>query len=132
MSFQKEIKFKSLLELWEYLPEEEQAIVYVLRQIVLKNLPSFYKEKLTHNVPFYYGKRRICLIWSGSVPRGGIKQGILFGFCYGNRLKDSNNYLTHGSNKQVFYKAFRSPEEINYETIVSLLQEVVEVDKQFK
>ena len=132
MSFQKGIKFKSLLEFWEYLPEEERIIVDVLRQIVLKNLPSGCKEKLTYNVPFYYGKRRICLIWPGSVPWGGIKDGVLFGFCYGNRLKDPNHYLTHGTNKQVFYKIFHSADEIDYDEIVALLKEAVEADGQFK
>jgi hypothetical protein len=132
MSFQKGIKFKSLLEFWEYIPEEERIIVDVLRQIVLKHLPSYCKEKLSYNVPCYYGKRRICLIWPGSVPWGGIRDGVLFGFCYGNRLKDPNNYLTHGTNKQVFYKIFHSTDEIDYDAIVALLKEAVEVDNQFK
>jgi hypothetical protein len=131
MNFQKGIKFKSMLEFWEYIPENERTIVDVLRQIVLRHLPHC-KEKLTYNVPFYYGKRRICLIWPGSVPWGGISEGVLFGFCYGNKLKDAGNYLTHGNKKQVFYKIFHSPEEINYEAIVALLNEAVDVDNQFK
>lgn len=132
MSFQQGIKFKSLLEFWEYLPEQEQIIVDVLRQIVLKNLPPHCKEKLSYNVPYYYGNRRICLIWPGSIPWGGIREGVLFGFCYGNRLKDAENYLTHGNNKQVFYKIFHSPDEINYDAIVTILKEAVDVDNQFK
>jgi hypothetical protein len=132
MNFQKGIKFKSLLEFWEFLPEKECIIVDVLRHIVLKNLPPYCKEKLTYNVPFYYGKRRICLIWPASVPWGGIKDGVLFGYCYGNRLKDPDNYLTHGTNKQVFYKIFHSTDEIKYNAIISLLQEAVKVDNQFK
>lgn len=132
MSFQKGIKFKSMLEFWEYIPENERIIVDVLRQIVLGRLPSYCKEKLSYNVPYYYGKRRICLIWPGSVPWGGIREGVLFGFCYGNRLKDPNNYLAHGTNKQVYYRIYHSPDEINYKEIVSLLEEAVEVDNQFK
>jgi len=66
------------------------------------------------------------------VSGGGIKKGVLFGFCYGNKLKDQNNYLTHGTNKQVFYKIFHSPDEIDYDAIVSLLKEAVEIDRQFK
>ena len=131
MSFQKGIKFKSILEFWEFLPEHERVIVDVLRQIVLKTLPSHCKEKLSYNVPYFYGKRRICLIWPGSVPWGGIREGVLFGFCYGNRLKDANHYLTHGSNKQVFYKIFHSPGEIDYDAMVGLLNEAVEVDNNF-
>jgi hypothetical protein len=131
MNFQKGIKFKSILEFWEFIPEHEQVIVDVLRQIVLKNLPSYCIEKLTYNVPYFYGKRRICMIWPGSIPWGGIREGVLFGFCYGNRLKDVNHYLNHGTNKQVFYKIFHSPDEIDYDAIVGLLNEAVEVDNQF-
>jgi hypothetical protein len=131
MSFQQGIKFKSFLEFWEYLPVHERTIVDVLRQIVLKNLPPYCKEKLSYNVPYYYGRRRICLIWPGSVPRGGIREGVLFGFCYGNRLKDQDNYLTHGNNKQVYYKIFHSADEIDYDAITGLLQEAVEVDSRF-
>jgi hypothetical protein len=132
MNFQQGIKFRSFIEFWEYLPENERMVVDVLRQIVLKNLPSHCKEKLSYNVPYYYGKRRICLIWPGAVPWGGIKEGVLFGFCYGNRLKDPDRYLMHGTNKQVFYKIFNSPDEIDYDAIVSLLKDAVEVDSQFK
>ena len=131
MRVQKGIKFKSILEFWEFIPEDERVIVDILRQIVLKNLPPYCKEKLSYNVPYFYGKRRICLIWPGSVPWGGIREGVLFGFCYGNRLKDGDNYLTHGTNKQVFYKIFRSPNEIECIPIVSLLKEAVEVDNKF-
>ena len=131
MGFQQGIKFKSLLEFWEFLPEKERIVVDVLRQIVLKNLPPYCKEKLSYNVPYYYGKRRICLIWPGSVPWGGIREGVLFGFCYGNRLRDPGNYLTHGTNKQVFYMIYHSPGEIDYDAIVSLLKEAVDVDNQF-
>jgi hypothetical protein len=132
MSFQNGIKFRSLVEFWEYLPENERMITDVLRQIVLENLPPYCKEKLTYNVPFYYGKRRICLIWPASVPWGGIKSGVLFGFLQGYRLEDKDLYLTHGTNKQVYYKIFHSPHEIDPNAIISLLKEAVETDTQFK
>ena len=72
------------------------------------------------------------MIWPASIPGGGIKKGVLFGFYYGNRLKDANHYLTHGTNKQVFYKIFHSPDEIDYNEIVLLLKEAIDVDNQFK
>ena len=106
MLFQSGIKFQSLVEFWEYLPNEERLIVDYLRQIVIANLPSTFKEKISYNVPFYYGNKRICSIWPAAIPRGGIKKGVLFGFCYGNKLQDTENYLTHGTNKQVYYKIF--------------------------
>lgn len=132
MSFQKGIKFRSMLEFWEWLPEDERIIADVLRQVILERLPEGFIEKLTYNVPFYYGKRRICLIWPGAVPWGGIKSGVLLGFCYGNKLKDEENYLKHGNNKQIYYKVFHSPDEIDERAIIALLKEAIEVDSRFK
>ena len=131
-NFQNGIKFRSLVEFWEYLPEDQRIITDVLRQIVLENLPGYCKEKLTYNVPFYYGKRRICLIWPASVPWGGFSNGVMLGFCQGNKLKDRDHYLTHGTNKQVYYKIFQSTDEIDINAILSVLKEAVERDSQFK
>lgn len=116
------------MEFWEWLPENERIIVDVLRQIILETLPKTCKEKLTYNVPFYYGKKRICLIWPGSVPWGGFSKGVLVGFAQGNKLKDADNYLIHGTNKRIFYKIFNSAEEIDERIIVSLLKEAVMID----
>ena len=131
MNFQNGIKFKSLVEFWEYLPENERIITDVLRQIVLEYLPPYCKEKLTYNVPFFYGKRRICLIWPSSVPWGGINSGVLLGFLKGYRLKDKDQYLNHGTNKQVYYRIFHSPDEIDPDAIISLLKEAVEWDSKY-
>src|SRR4030095_4418496 len=110
-------KIKSLLQLFEILSPEERIIVDVLRQIILENLPVACKEKISYNVPFFYGKRGICIIWPATIPRGGIKKGVLLGFWYGNKLNDIDNYLTHGTNKQIFYKIFHSPEDIDEKPI---------------
>ena len=122
------IKIRSVLHLFEVLPEEERIIVDVLRQIILENLPIGCKEKISYNVPFFYGKKGICIVWPASIPRGGIKQGVLLGFWYGNKLRDADNYLTHGTNKQIFYKIYRSAEEIDENAIVKLLKEAVKID----
>lgn len=132
MSFQNGIKFQSFVEFREYLPEDERIITDVLREIILKTLPSTTREKLTYNVPFYYGKRRICLIWPASVPGGGIKSGVLFGFCYGYKLKDQDSYLTHGTNKQIFYKIYHSTDEMNFDAIIRSLKEALELDALFQ
>lgn len=129
--YPKNINLNSLTEFWDYLAKDERIITDVLRQIILETLPTYCKEKLTYNVPFFYGKRRICLVWPASIPWGGIKSGVLFGLCQGNKLNDAKNYLTRGSNKQLFYKIYHAPEEIDYEAIVSILQEAVNVDNKF-
>src|SRR6476469_5420470 len=126
------LKIKSLLQLYELLPEQERIIVDVLRQIITGNLASYCKEKISYNVPFFYGKKGICIVWPSTVPRGGIKKGVLLGFWYGNKLPDTDNYLTHGSNKQIFYKIFLTPEEIDVEAIVKLLKEAIIVDAGFQ
>ena len=123
------MKKHTLVQLYELLPENERIIVDVLRQIIIENLPPEYKEKISYNVPFFYGNRGICIVWPSTVPRGGIKQGVLLGFWYGNQLNDTDCYLTHGTNKQIFYKIYISPEEIDEAAIVKLLKEAVRVDK---
>lgn len=122
-------KIKSLLHLFESLPENERIIVDVLRQIIIETLPANCKEKLSYNVPFFYGNKGICIIWPATIPRGGIKEGVLLGYWYGNKLKDVDRYLTHGTNKQIFYKVFKTAEEINEKAIVKLLKEAVRVDE---
>ena len=123
------LKIRSLPQLYELLPEQERLILDVLRQIVIENLPATCKEKISYNVPYFYGKKGICLIWPAAIPRGGIKQGVLLGFWYGNKLQDVDNYLTHGTNKQIFYKIFTSIEEIDVEAINKLLKEAVQLDQ---
>jgi len=120
-----------LLQLFESLPENERIIVDVLRQIILENLPAHCKEKISFGVPYFYGNKGICIVWPSTVPRGGIKHGVLLGFWYGNKLNDKDNYLTHGTNKQIFYKIFKSPEEIDDTAIIKLLREAIKVDLLF-
>lgn len=125
------IKIRSLVQLFDLLPENERIITDVLRQIIVENLPAGCKEKISFNVPFFKGNKGICIIWPATIPRGGIKKGVLLGFGYGNRLHDEDNYLTHGTNKQIFYKIFNDPEEIDEDAIVKLLKEAIRVDDLF-
>jgi hypothetical protein len=123
---------KSLLQLFETLPENERIIVDVLRQIILENLPPYCKETMSFGVPYFYGNKGICIVWPATVPRGGIKYGVLLGFWYGNKLNDEDNYLTHGTNKQIFYKIYHSPEEINETAITKLLKKAIQLDALFQ
>jgi len=124
-------KIESLAQLYELLPEDERIITDVLRQIISQNLPKNFREKISFNVPYFCGNRGICIIWPSTVPGGGIKKGVLLGFWYGNRLNDEDNYLTHGTNKQIFYKIYQTAEEIDELAIVKLLKEAVKVDILF-
>ena len=131
MQLNNSVKIKSLLQLFELLPEEQRIITDVLRQIILENLPPSCKEKISFNVPFFYGNKGICIIWPAAIPRGGIKEGVLLGFWYGNKLKDADQYLIHGTNKQIFYKIFYTAEDIDEKAIVKLLKEAVQLDNNY-
>lgn len=120
------------MQLYGLLPENERIITDILRQIILSVLPSGCKEKLSFGVPYFYGKKGICIVWPATIPRGGIKKGVLFGFWYGNRLQDSDRHLTHGTNKQVFYKIYQDVDEIDIEALEKLLQEAAALDAGWK
>lgn len=121
-------RIKSLVELYQVIPGDQRIIVDVLRQIIIENLPPRCKEKISFNVPYFYGRRGICIVWPAAIPRGGIKKGVLLGFWYGSLLADTDHYLTKGTNKRVFYKIFNSPDEIDEKAIVKLLKEAVKID----
>ncbi len=121
-------KIESLVQLYDLLPENERIITDVLRQIIRQTLPKDCREKISFNVPYFYGNKGICIIWPSAIPGGGIKKGVLLGFWYGNRLDDVDHYLTHGTNKQIFYKIYQTAEEIDELAIVKLLNEAVRVD----
>ena len=121
-------KIRSIVQLYDLLPENQRIITDVLRHLIKETLPKSCKEKISYNVPFFYGKKGICIVWPATVPRGGIKKGVLLGFWYGNKLKDTHNYLTHGTNKKIFYKIFQSPVQINSNAIKRLLKEAVKLD----
>lgn len=55
----------------------------------------------------------------------------MLGLWYGNRLADVDHYLTHGTNKQIFYKIFNELEDIDDAPINKLLLEATELDKNF-
>lgn len=132
MSREIPFRIRSLVQLFERLPEEQRIIVDVLRQIITENLPSYCKEKISYNVPFFYGNKGLCIVWPAAIPRGGIKEGVLLGFWYGNKLQDVDGYLTHGTNKQIFYKIYKTADEIDEDAIVKLLKEALELDAQWK
>lgn len=129
MQLDPSVKIKSLSHLYEVLPESERITVDVLRQIIIAHTNC--KEKISYNVPFFYANKGICIVYPAFIPRGGIKKGVLLGFWYGHRLGDADNYLIHGTNKQVFYKIYNSVAEVNEKAIVKLLKEAVRLDEKW-
>ena len=119
------LKIKSLLQLYELLPEQERIIVDVLRQIITGNLASYCKEKISYNVPFFYGKKGICIVWPSTVPRGGIKKGVLLGFWYGNKLNDVNGYLIISRHQLYHYN-------LSHLKLVNCFRAWVSFEKSFK
>jgi hypothetical protein len=124
----KQINF---VELISSLPTEERILVDVLRQIILSAYPDYIKEKLSFGVPYFYGNKGIAIIWPASIPRGGIKSGVLLGFWQGNKLTDEQAYLKKGNNKKIFYKIYNSANDIDDKPILQLLAEAVALDKSF-
>ena len=126
------LKIRNLAEFMEMLPENERIMVDVLREIVNEQLPKYCKEKISYNVPYFHGNKGICIIWPSAIPRGGIKEGVLLGFWNGFLLEDEDCYLTHGTNRKIFYRIFRSIAEIDEQAIAKLLKEAVALDQSFK
>jgi len=118
----------SYVTFWEDLPREEQVLVDFLRHLVIKTLPGYCQEKISNGVPYFFGKKRICLIWPASIKGGGVKQGVLFGFSYGCLLDDPEGYLDHGTNKRIYYKIYKSLEEIDPIALTRLLHKAVILD----
>lgn len=125
------MKIRSISQLYDLLPDDERLVVDILRQLISDQLPSYCKEKISYNVPFFYGNKGICIIWPSTIPRGGIKSGVMLGFWYGNKLNDEDNYLTHGTNKQIFYKIYHSVDKIDVDAIIKLLEEAARLDKEW-
>ena len=124
------VSFTSVEELLNYLSPEERKLVEQLREIVFACIPDA-KEKLAYNVPYYYRHSRICFIWPGSVPWGGIRKGVLLGFCQGHLLSDSH-YLEKGERKNVYAKTFFTTRDIDREKISRLLYEAVWIEEEAK
>jgi hypothetical protein len=128
-----DVKFNSVEEFLDYLPEEELKVVKLLRSIVLESVPGVI-EKLSYNVPFYKVHRGICFIWPSSVKwgQGHSWKGVRFGFQQGNLLTDDINYLEKGERKQVFWRNFLSVKDVDADLLKSYIFEAALVDQQFK
>lgn len=125
------VQFNSIVEFFDYLPENERIITNLLREIILDTLPES-KEKLTYQVPFYKLNKNISFIWPASILWGKTKKytGVRMGFNYGNQLVKETDFLVLGERKFVAYKDFNILDEVleNHELIQSLLLKSKELD----
>lgn len=127
------VTFTGLDDLFAFLPKHELETVKALRALILDCLPNV-KEKLSYNVPYYSINKRICFIWPGSVPWGGTREGVLFGFANAKQLTDEWNYLEWGERKTVGTKTYFKAAEVmkDMDIIKMLLFEAAEVDSRSK
>ncbi len=124
-------QFHGISDFLESIDGADKEIVEELRNLVLESIPDV-NEKLSYNVPYYYGKRRICFIWPSSIPWGKVKKnGVFFGFCQGNLMQDELGFLEKGERKQVFGKTYSKASEIKPEVLRRYLYEAVRIDGLF-
>ncbi len=125
------VSFKTIDEFLGFLPENELAIVEVLRELILEAIPEV-REKLTYNVPYYSGKKKICFIWPGAVFWGSKRtyDEVRLGFVHGHLMHDDINYLEKEGRKQVYYKSFSHVDEIGEDILRAYLMDAVMIDEQ--
>lgn len=124
------VKFRSIGDMLNFLPDEERLIVNYLRNMIFDCIPECI-EKLSYNVPYYYLYSRIFFIWPSSVPWGNVKgNGVQFGFCKGNLLPGADEYLEKGGRKQVFIKTFTGLEDIDPGILKTYIFDAIEVDRK--
>jgi hypothetical protein len=124
------VKFRTIEQLLDYLPEHELKLTESLRQLVFDCIPHV-EEKLSYSIPSYRKHRSICFIWPGCIYWGDKRtyNGVRFGFSYGNLLTDPESLLERGSRKQVFWKDFSKIEDVPFDQLRQLLYEAAMVDE---
>ncbi|GAA4463233.1 hypothetical protein GCM10023189_41020 [Nibrella saemangeumensis] len=124
------VDFQTLDDLLEFLPADEQKIVEVLRKIIFNCIPNC-QEKLSYNVPIYSRYGRICFLWPGSVPWGGMKTtGVRLGFIRGYQLTDEVGYLDKGNRKQIYTRDFLTLQDIDPEVLKPYIIEATILDEE--
>jgi hypothetical protein len=126
-------KFLSVQDCIEWLPESERLITLVLREIILDTLPDL-TEKLSYNVPYYYGRKSLCFIWPGSVLWGKKRmyEGVRMGLTQASNMDRSFDYFGLEHRKQVGFRDFLAPEDIDEAVIRNHLLEAHRIDSKFK
>ena len=123
-----DVDFKDVDDFLEYLPDDERKIVDHLRNLIFQCLPNV-REKLSYNVPYFFGKKRIVFIWPASVPWGMSQQnGVLLGFCTGHLMSDRKQILNRENRKVIGTILITKVSEIDEEIVREYLLEAGEID----
>ncbi|HYG53445.1 MAG TPA: DUF1801 domain-containing protein [Flavobacteriales bacterium] len=127
------VKFNTVDEFLDFLPDDELKITKVLRSLILDTLPNA-TEYLAYNVPYYKINKSICFIWPASILWGKQKtyEGVRFGFTYGNLLRDESKYLSKQTRKQVYWHDYTRITQDDLDIIKSFLFEAAEIDREMK
>ncbi len=127
------VSFRNVEEHLEFLPGNELLMVEFLRKLVFDCVPNI-TEKLSYNVPFYKKNKGMFFIWTASVLWGKRQsfEGVRFGFQQGYLLNDELNYLERGNRRQVYWKDFKSVNDIDVDILKTYIFEAVIIDEQFK
>jgi hypothetical protein len=114
-------------ELIHHLPVNEKRLTMAIRDCILQTAPML-QEKISYGVPFYYKRSRICFIWPASVPNGGLKEGILVGFCKGFLMANEEGVLQANGRKEVLTVNYLSLPQINRQLVTQWIQEALIID----
>ncbi len=111
-------KFLSVQDCVEWLPENERLTTLVLRELILETLPGV-TEKLSYNVPYYFGRKSICFLWPGAVQWGKKRMydGVRMGITHASALTLDSQYFKLDHRKHVGFHDFVSVESIDPDEI---------------
>jgi hypothetical protein len=125
------LRFGSVEEFLDFLPEEELKLVELLRKIIFNCAPGI-TEKLSYNVPFYKMHKGIFFIWPASVLWGNKQtyKGVRFGFQQGFLMADDTGYLEKGERKQVYWHDYPTIKEVDIELLKAYVFEALLIDEQ--
>ncbi|NQV51648.1 MAG: DUF1801 domain-containing protein [Flavobacteriales bacterium] len=123
------IKFQSVEEMLDFLPEDELLMTERLRSLIIECIPNV-EERLSYNVPFYRLRRGICFIWPGAVAWGSKRsyEGVRLGFMQGNLLSDEHGILRRGERKFVCYVEVKDWKKAPIDAIRQCLFEAAIID----
>lgn len=89
------------------LPQPEPQLVLYFHELIMELVPGI-EQRFTYGAPFYYLTKRLFYIWPASVPWGGLKSGVMLGFCVGTQLSNDDHYLQGEDKKTVRHVIYSS------------------------